>query len=175
MNHLTSAISPSTDSIPPRVYSSPLQIGRRFGSDRFIKMPFCFIFATFNSAFESSLLFNVCPGLYCHSQEHGHEKKPLFSCRGCNSMLSEPIVVQELHLFLLWYCLPVLWEQRAPRQAQSRRCTNQGKCISLHTDQRSLEANSKQRLNKHVTPTQLRVWKLYAGAQLHWAWCYTFM
>lgn len=53
------------------------------------------------------LLFNICSTLYCHSQEH-RNKKPLFSCRGCNSMLSEPIVLQKLHLLLscivYWWC-----------------------------------------------------------------------
>lgn len=53
------------------------------------------------------LLFNICPTLYCHSQEH-RNKKPLFSCRGCNSMLSKPIVLQKLHLFfpciVYWWC-----------------------------------------------------------------------
>lgn len=56
---------------------------------------------------ESMRLFNVCPTLYCRSQEH-RNKKPLFSCRGYNSMLSEPIVLQKLHLLLscivYWWC-----------------------------------------------------------------------
>lgn len=53
------------------------------------------------------LLFNICHTLYCHSQEHTN-KKTLFRCRGCNSTVSEPIVLQKLHLFLscivYWWC-----------------------------------------------------------------------
>lgn len=53
------------------------------------------------------LLFNISPTLYCHFQGHMN-KKPHFSCRGCNSMLSEPIVLQKLHLFfsciVYWRC-----------------------------------------------------------------------
>lgn len=67
----------------------------------------CLLFATCIFVWESMLLFNICPTLYCHSQEHGN-KKPLFSCRGCNSMLSKPIVLQKLHLFfpriVYWWC-----------------------------------------------------------------------
>lgn len=105
--------SASTWIISPRwVYSSLcLFLFYRLGGDSGVTdQSRCWlrlIFATCISVFESVLLFNVCPTLYCHSQEQ-RNKKPLFSCRGCNSMLSKPIVLQGLHLFfsciVYWAC-----------------------------------------------------------------------
>lgn len=49
--------------------------------------------------YENQCFHSACPTLYCRSPEHGNKKKKLlFSCRGCNSMLSGPIVLQKLHL-----------------------------------------------------------------------------
>lgn len=99
--------------ISPRwVYSSLcLFLFYRLGGDsRVTDQSRCWlrlIFATCIFVFESVLLFNICPTLYCHSQEQ-RNKKPLFNCRGCNSMLSKPIVLQRLHLFfsciVYWAC-----------------------------------------------------------------------
>lgn len=111
------------------------------------------------------LLFNICHTLYCHSQEHTN-KKTLFRCRGCNSTVSEPIVLQKLHLFLsrivYWWC-------------GSGRCLNGDNytasrtienSISLHMDQHFLEAKAQHGVNKYVYPAWRWTLKMYANAQL---------
>lgn len=60
----------------------------------------CLIYATYVSVFESQLLFNNTPDpLFPGAEEW---KGTFFNCRGCNSTLSEPIVLQKLHLFFSW-------------------------------------------------------------------------
>lgn len=107
MNHLASSISLPAEFLSLHVcffFIDWEEIQEwQISPDAIALPPFCHrIFV-----WESMLLFNICPTLYCYSQEQ-RNKKPLFSCRGCNSMLSEPIVFQRLHLFLscivYWCC-----------------------------------------------------------------------
>lgn len=62
---------------------------------------FCFFFFSCIYALESvgRLLFNMCPALFIAIPGSKRNKKTLFSCRGCNSELSKPIVLPRRHLF----------------------------------------------------------------------------
>lgn len=48
-------------------------------------------------------------------------------------------------------------------------------CISLHMDQRFLDAKGEERLNKYVYPLRLWTSKFHANARLHSAYSYIFM
>lgn len=61
----------------------------------------CLIDATYVFVFESEFLFNNTPDPLFPGVEEW--KGTFFSnCRGCNSMLSKPFVLQKLHLFFSW-------------------------------------------------------------------------
>lgn len=60
----------------------------------------------------------------------------------------------------------MMWERQMPRWAQLRSFTNQQNNISLHMDQRFLEAKAEHRMNKYVYPAWWWASKLYSNAQL---------
>lgn len=131
-------------------------------------------FATCIFVFEAVLLFNICPTLYCHSQEQ-RNKKALFSCRGCNFMLSKPIVLQKLHLF--FSCI-VYWAYGSGRRLDRHNyAASQTRETSffLHMNQCFLEAKGEDRLDEYIYPLWPEILKIYANAQLHYAYRYIFM
>lgn len=79
-------------------------------------------------------------------------KKALFSCRGCNFMLSKPIVLQKLHLL---FSSIVYWAYGSGRRLDRHNyAASQTRETSffLHMNQCFLEAKGEDRLDEYIYP-----------------------
>lgn len=99
----------------------------------------CLIYASYVFVFESEFLFNNTPGPLFPGAAR-MKRHFFFNCRGCNSMLSKPIVEQKLHLFFSWL---IFW----------------GCCSSRRLDRNYYAASKTSKKSVKATKTYISIQK----------------
>lgn len=164
LNHLKSSVSLPCEFLPLRVSFSLINSEQ---IQEWQISPYAQFASFLTLLYEISCYYSICVPPFITIPRSTRNKKPLFSCRGCNFMLSEPIVLQKLHLFMS--CIVYWWCGSGRRLSGHNYTAAQTSKTAFPFTWISIFRKPKVRKgwNKHVYPLQRQTLKLYPHTQLY--------